>query len=581
MTVMRSMKSSYGKRVMFILSIVREQNFIGILCHMTRTLVVLLLAAACWGQTENQPQFPNQEGDYIVHDFEFKSGEKLAELRLHYTTLGAPTRNAEGHVNNAVIVMHGTGGQGRGFLSAQFAGELFGKGQPLDISRYYIVLPDAIGHGKSSKPSDGLHAKFPHYRYDDMVKADYLLVHDGLDVDHLRLAMGTSMGAMHTWVWGEMYPDFMDALMPLASAPVEIAGRNRMFRSMIMQAIRNDPDWNNGEYTKEPLNGLIAAEYSLWMMGTSPLQLQKTNPTHEQADAAATKVREAAEKLDANNMLYYFDASTDYNPSPMLDRIAAPLYAVNSADDVVNPPELGILEREIRKVSHGRYILIPTSDETRGHGTHSRAVVWKKYLLELLAESEPHTALIDPTNDYWKQKAPGVYLVKVATTQGSFTIEGHRDWAPFGADRFYNLVRAGFYDDSRFFRVIAGDFAQFGIPGDPVLAGKWRNVSFPDDPVKLSNLRGYVAFAMTEPNARTTQIFVLMGDRSRQDKDGFAPFGVVTEGMDVVDKLYSGYGETAGGGMRGGKQAKIFEGGNAYMDATFPKLDKLLRATVL
>ena len=350
---------------------------------------------------------------------------------------------------------------------------------------------------------------------------------------------------------------------------------------MIMQAIRNDPDWNGGEYTKEPMNGLIAAEYSLWMMGTSALQLHKANPTHDQADAAVTKMREQAQKLDANDMLYYFDASSDYNPSPMLDRIKAPLYAINSADDVVNPPELGILDREIKKVAHGRYILIPTSDETRGHGTHSRAVVWKTYLLELLAESEPRAALLDPAHDYWKRNAPALYRVKVATTKGDFTVEAHRDWAPLGADRFYNLVRAGFYDDSRFFRVIAGDFAQFGIPGDPVLAAAWRNASFPDDPVKRSNVRGYVAYAMTGPSARTTQIFVLMGDRARQDKDGFAPFGIVTHGMDVVDKLYSGYGEGAGGGMRGGKQARIFEGGNTYMDATFPKLEKLIGATVL
>jgi homoserine O-acetyltransferase len=354
-----------------------------------------------------------------------------------------------------------------------------------------------------------------------------------------------------------------------------------MFRSMIMQAIRSDPEWNNGEYTKQPLNGLIAAEYSLWMMGSSALQLHKTNPTHEKADAAVVTLRQKAEKDDANDMLYYFDASTDYNPSPLLDRIKAPLYAVNSADDEVNPPELGILEREIQKVAHGRYILLPTSDETRGHGTHTRAMVWKQYLLELLAESEPHAALLDPAHEYWKQNAPAQYRVNVATTQGSFTIETHRDWAPRGADRFYNLVRAGFYDDSRFFRVLANDFAQFGIPGDPLLAATWRTASFADDPVKQSNVRGYVAFAMTGPDARTTQIFVLMGDRSRQDKDGFAPFGVVTDGMDVVDKLYAGYGEGAGGGMRGGKQAQIFEGGNAYMDESFPKLDKLLRAVVL
>ncbi len=213
----------------------------------------------------------------------------------------------------------------RAFLGAGFGGVLFGKGQPLDAATHFIILPDDVGHGKSSKPSDGLHMKFPHYDYEDMVRAEYLLVHDGLHVDHLRLVMGTSMGAMHTWLWGEMYPDFMDALMPLASAPVEIAGRNRMFRAMIMQAIKADPDWNNGEYTKPPANGLIAAQYALWMMTSSALQLHKANPTHERADQAVAALRERAVRVDANDMLYQYDCSTDYNPSPNLDKIKAPL----------------------------------------------------------------------------------------------------------------------------------------------------------------------------------------------------------------------------------------------------------------
>ncbi len=328
------------------------------------------------------------EGDFTVRDFVFRSGERLGELRLHYTTLGKPARDASGHVNNAVIIMHGTGGTGRAFLSAGFGGELFTKGQPLDASTHFIILPDAIGHGKSSKPSDGMHMKFPHYDYEDMVRADYLLVHDGLGVDHLRLVMGTSMGAMHTWVWGELYPDFMDALMPLASAPVEIAGRNRMFRAMIMQAIKGDPEWKNGEYTSPPVNGLIAAQYALWMMTSSAIQLHKANPTHDKSDAAVAALRQRASRTDANDMLYQYDCSTDYNPSPNLEKIKAPLWAVNSADDEVNPPELGILEREIKRVPKGRYILIPTSEETRGHGTHSRAVVWKKDLIDLLAISE-------------------------------------------------------------------------------------------------------------------------------------------------------------------------------------------------
>ena len=352
---------------------------------MVRPLLVLLLSVAARAQTAPPPV----EGDWVARDFTFKSGEKLPELRLHYITLGAPARDAAGHVRNAVLIMHGTTGSGRPFLGVQFGGELFGPGQPLDATRYFIILPDAIGHGQSSKPSDGLHMKFPHYDYDDMVRADYFLIHDGLHVDHLRLVMGTSMGGMHTWMWGETYPDFMDALMPLASAPVAIAGRNRMFRAMIIQAIRNDQDWKNGEYSKPPVNGLIAAQYALWMMSSSPLQLHQANPTREQADAAVAALRERAVRADANDMLYALESSTDYDPSPRLEKIQAPLFAVNSADDEVNPPELGILEREIQRVPHGRYILIPTSGETRGHGTHSRAVVWKNYLLELLRQSEP------------------------------------------------------------------------------------------------------------------------------------------------------------------------------------------------
>ncbi len=351
---------------------------------MVRLLLLLAAASVCSGQPPQTSAFPNKEGDFIARDFTFHTGETLAELRLHYTTLGAPVRDAAGHVRNAVIIMHGTGGTGRAFLNAGFAGELFGKDQPLDIEKYFIVLPDAVGHGGSSKPSNGLHMKFPHYDYEDMVKADYRLLTEGLGVDHLRLVMGTSMGAMHSWIWGYLYPTFMDALMPLASAPVEIAGRNRMFRAMIMQAIQGDPEWNNGEYAKPPVNGLVAAQYALWMMTSSPLQLHKANPTHDKSDAAVTALRQRAARVDANDMLYQYDCSTDYNPSPHLGEIQAPLYAVNSADDEVNPPELGILEREIKKVAHGRYILIPTSDETRGHGTHSRAVVWKSYLVELL-----------------------------------------------------------------------------------------------------------------------------------------------------------------------------------------------------
>ncbi|MGA2118069.1 MAG: alpha/beta fold hydrolase [Bryobacteraceae bacterium] len=352
-----------------------------------RHCVILSLAWSLAPLAQTPAPHPTIEDDYIIHDFMFRSGQKLADLRLHYMTLGTPRRDSEGHVRNAVLIMHGTGGSGRPFLGEQFAGVLFGPGQPLDAARYYIILPDAIGHGKSSKPSDGLHQEFPHYDYYDMVRAQYLLVHDGLKVDHLRLAMGTSMGAMHTWLWGELHPDFMDALMPLASAPVEIAGRNRILRDMIIDSIRGDPDFNGGEYTT-PIRGLFAAEYALYIMTSSPLEQHKSAPTRAAADEAFQQIKQRALNLDANDMVYQFESSATYNPQPELGNIRAPLYAVNSADDEVNPSELGILEREIAHVARGRYILIPTSDETRGHGTHSRPVVWQKYLLELLAQSE-------------------------------------------------------------------------------------------------------------------------------------------------------------------------------------------------
>lgn len=326
----------------------------------------------------------SSEGDFTIPAFRFSSGETLAELRLHYTTLGAPARDASGRVNNAVLIMHGTTGNGRGFLSATFGGQLFGAGQPLDAGRYYIILPDAIGHGKSSKPSDGLRARFPRYDYDDMVRADYQLLTEHLKVDHLRLVMGTSMGGMHTWVFGTMYPDFMDALMPLASAPVEIAGRNRMFRAMVIDAIRNDPEWQDGNYSK-PIRGLIAAQYSMYMMTSSPLQAHAASPTRDQADADFRRLVQRAYTFDANDMLYAYESSRNYNPAPLLGRIKAPLVAINSADDEVNPPELGLLEREIKKVARGRYILIPTSMATRGHGTHSRPELWREHLVELLA----------------------------------------------------------------------------------------------------------------------------------------------------------------------------------------------------
>jgi homoserine O-acetyltransferase len=285
--------------------------------------------------------------------------------------------------------MHGTGGAGTQFLSQAFAGVLFGPGQLLDATRFYIILPDGIGHGGSSKPSDGLHARFPHYTYDDMVAAQYKLITEKLGVDHLRLVTGTSMGGMHTWVWGETYPDFMDALMPLASAPVEIAGRNRVMRRMIMEAIRNDPAWHNGEYKTEPLQGLTAAENILLLMGSAPLPWHKQAPTRDAADKFyESRVTSGVARTDANDMLYQFDASREYNPFPNLERIKAPLFAINSADDLINPPELGLLEQGMQHVKNGRYILIPISDRTRGHGTHTLPAIWQGYLKELLEMTE-------------------------------------------------------------------------------------------------------------------------------------------------------------------------------------------------
>ena len=354
--------------------------------NMLKTLIPGLILSGLV-QAANYPA--PAEGDWIVKDFHFVSGETMQELRLHYITIGKPERDSRGVVRNAVLIMHGTGGSGRGFLSEGFGGQLFGPGQLLDGMKHYIILPDAIGCGKSGKPSDGLHMRFPKFTYDDMVRADYLLLTEGLGVNHARLVMGTSMGAMHTWVWGEMYPDFMDALMPLGSNPVEIAGRNRMIRKMIIDSIEQDPDWNGGEYTKPPIHGLMCAQYLLSIMTSSPLQLQKLYPTRESVDAMVERTFPArAANTDANDMIYAYESSRFYNPEPNLDKIKAPLYAINSADDMVNPPELGISEREIKKVKRGRFILIPISDQTRGHGTHSMPSIWGKYLAELLEESK-------------------------------------------------------------------------------------------------------------------------------------------------------------------------------------------------
>lgn len=330
------------------------------------------------------------EGDFVVQDFHFKSGETLPELRLHYRTLGTPTRDATGRVTNAVLILHGTGGWGGNFLTPQFAGVLYGPGQLLDITRYYIILLDNIGHGKSSKPSDGMHARFPRYEYDDMVAAQHLLVEQGLGVNHLRLIIGTSMGCMHSWIWGETYPDFMDALMPLACLPVQIAGRNRLWRKMLMSGIRQDPDWQNGDYTTEPRAGLEIAADMLLIAGSAPLPMQESLTTRDAADRWLQDVmKREMETLDANDLLYAVNSSRNYDPSAGLEKITVPVMFVNSADDFINPPDLGIAEREIQKVKNGKFVLIPASEQTHGHGTHTWAALWQQYLKELLEESQP------------------------------------------------------------------------------------------------------------------------------------------------------------------------------------------------
>jgi homoserine O-acetyltransferase len=333
------------------------------------------------------------EADFIIRDFKFTSGETLPEVRIHYRTIGTLRRDANGHAKNVVLAGHGTGGSGASLVeppngSVLFAAELFGPGQPLDATKYFVVVPDGLGHGKSTKPSDGMRARFPRYGYRDMIEAQYRLLTEGLKVDHLRLVMGTSMGGMQTWMWGEEHPDFMDALMPLASLPVEIAGRNRMWRRLAIDAIRLDPQWKGGDYSVQP-TGLRIAEEMLLLVGSNPVIRQKAAPTRSAADALVDQyLKTTLPTADANDLAYALDASWDYNPAPGLSRIRAPLLAVNSADDLINPPELGILEAGIKDVAKGRAIVIPLSDETIGHGTHTKANLWKGELERLLRETE-------------------------------------------------------------------------------------------------------------------------------------------------------------------------------------------------
>ncbi|HTV81149.1 MAG TPA: alpha/beta fold hydrolase [Acidobacteriaceae bacterium] len=360
-------------------------------------LLIALTAAAAAGQvppkiTYPPTPWPIKNGSFDIHKFRFETGQTLPDLHLHYLTLGTPRRDADGRTTNAVLLLHGTGGDAHSLLNPVFSNVLFGPGQPLDITKYFLIFPDDIGMGESSKPSDGLRMNFPRYTYDDMVRSQHQMLLDGLHVDHLRLVIGTSMGCMQSFVWGEMYPKFEDALMPLACLPIEIAGRNRMWRYMAMQSIRDDPAWNNGNYTSEPVAGLRGAANMLILAISAPQQWQKDFPTRRQADAFVNRVQdEIVAHTDADDFLYYFAASRDYNPEPKLSTITAHVMWVNSADDFINPFELDqeIAGRLVRRMPHARFVLIPASMQTYGHGTHTHAAVWQQYLVQLLQESAP------------------------------------------------------------------------------------------------------------------------------------------------------------------------------------------------
>jgi homoserine O-acetyltransferase len=353
-------------------------------------LATLLLSSLPLGsQSASIPasQWHPADGAAVLHDFKFGTGDTLPALKLHYITLGTPHRNEAGHVDNAILLLHGTGGDAHSLMNTVFSDVLFVPGGVLDIQKYFIILPDDIGHGQSSKPSDGLHMQFPAYDYDDMVRSQRRML-DEMKVDHLRLILGTSMGCMQSFVWGETYPDFMDALAPFACLPVQIAGRNRVMRYMSIQAIKQDPAWMGGAYKEEPAQGLRLADTLLFVMGSSPLQMQKNYPTREAAEQFADKYW-ARPTPDANNMIYYIDASRNYDPSMRLGEIKVPVLWINSADDYINPPELGIAEKMVKRMPHAQFILIPISDATRGHGTHTMAAVWKDDLAVFMQNTEP------------------------------------------------------------------------------------------------------------------------------------------------------------------------------------------------
>ena len=326
-----------------------------------------------------------RQGEWMAHDFAFHTGEVMSEIKLRYTMIGEPT-------GTPVLVLHGTGGSAATILTAAFAGELFGLGQPLDASKYYIIIPDAIGHGKSSKPSDGLKTKFPHYDYADMVDAQYRLLSQGLGIRHVRLVIGNSMGGMNTWLWGERYPDYMDALVPMASQPTAMASRNWMLRRMLLETIRNDPEYNNGNYTTQPRSMKLASLFFGIATAGGTLNYQKQAPTREQADQIVDARLAVPMAADANDFLWQWGSSADYDAAADLEKIQASVLAINSADDERNPPETGLMEQAIKRVRNGKLYLIPASDQTSGHLTTGSAKFYKQQLQDFL-ESAPRRAM--------------------------------------------------------------------------------------------------------------------------------------------------------------------------------------------
>jgi homoserine O-acetyltransferase len=359
---------------------------------LTRVFAIAAAVAFSTGVLAAESQWPNQqEGDFVIKDYAFKSGETLPELKLHYRTLGTAQRNAEGRIINGVLLLQGNTGSGANWLRPAEADELFKPGQPLDAAKYFVIMPDAIGRGGSSKPSDGLRMKFPRYRYHDMVDMTHRLITDGLKIGHLRLVVGASLGCMHSWMWAEMYPDLMDGVVGLSCQPVEISGRNRISRRAAAEAIRHDPDWNNGNYDKNPSHYIWSAAAGSFN-SESAARIQEMAPTHAAADKLYEDRVAQIAKGDANDALYRLESIEDYNPEPDLDKITARVLLINAVEDLANPPELGTVERAMKRVKYGRYVLIPAGPDTHGHFTHRYAAIWKPYLIEFLQSLDPAKA---------------------------------------------------------------------------------------------------------------------------------------------------------------------------------------------